>query len=976
MSLFFKVSNVRSAVCDCISRTIQSLYGRVPGVVRTAFIIGCATVAYLGGSELYKRRMYFVSVFLSVTARRHANVGKLRDDVRSQMMYEVKASEFNKHGSAAAARSAADHFINNFASHFNRSVWSLSKSAVDIERGIRGSRYYYDGRDLSMECSDDAVERDDIIKLIDVDYYVQMQDLAYYVARGHTVAMYTIIPESVNVSGSDFTGRFVNETELEMVVDGGKPYRHELWDWNRDSVSICDWFSSTRCYVEIKRVSSHRYVVFVIPVVSHMWFAAWLSRWWYSDTLTRVNVGKPVRMLSITNPPRVSVGDPNGGVLEVTVPRAVFDELSIVRQVRGKDLEPASVERVLIARKCDTVGVSLLTLAVNEGRSLPIKPDTNAVSGRHYHCVWADKPYDEGIQKGKFFVPPIIDGAFAAMGSKSDDLACVHGRVELMRNETPKAQTDPNLHVQYLGYMDEFLEFLIPKAHLGVPDSSDDVNEHQDRASQRASWLVEEELSVPSLIADLDAFQKSESYQKCAWPRNITNVDAKHRIDYSRFMYAFNRGCLKPQKWYAFGLKPSEVGELMHDLAQDASVLLEGDFSKWDGSLPHLLRLLERKAGERFFSPPYNNEFMSLHDKLMMRGGRTRHGVRYYVGSSRTSGGADTSAFNTMDDAFVTYCAKRVQGMRPSQAWEKMGLFGGDDNVSNVRKECLEQVCADLGLRIKIIVREAGSYVGFLGRVYTNPWEHSGSCFDIYRALSKFHYTHKNDPNEKREEILWRKAVCLWVTDSSTPLLGCLARNLLRLIPSGKLGEIEHQHWVRTAVKPMMKVRTHSEDIMARFPVPMFPFVDSIEVVPWILENLDCNATAVMEAERAWDGAKSIDEIFVKGKPWFEAKKLEADTSVVLGGELLKPQPTECVPNAPAIAEVPKRPPICPTYVATGKCSPLCTLGHVDCNDYKIGKCTRKVCRFRHIGLTPISSSEASSSKTRKPAKPRARKRG
>lgn len=895
-------------------------------------------------------RMRLISWLLSRSARRFPSVRALRDEVRKAPMYTMDVSSLNKHGHSAAARRAADWYIMLYASRQGRGVWSLSQSALDIERGVPGERLYYDPRDLTMEMGYDPLNSRDVVKLIDVDYYVEEADIARFVSRGHTVAMYTIIPESVNVSGHDYTGRFVSRDELEMMVDGGKPYRHKLWDWNRDSVSVCDAWSSTRCYVETKRVDKHRYVVFLIPVLSHSYLPSWLAGWWYEDRITRVDVGDPVRMLSLTNPPRVSIGAPDGGVLAVDVPRAVFDELKAIKAVNGAPLVPGSVERILVARKVDTTGVALVTLAVNDGRSLPIKPDTNAVSGRHYQCVWAERPYDEGKQKGRFFTKPLIDGAFSAQVSKSNDIACIHGRVEKMRNEIPRAQTDPELHAQYLAYMDEFLEMLIPEPGLGVPVDMSVVNEKQSRRSQRVSLANEETLAVPPLEKDLEAFQKAESYPKLAWPRNITNVDANHRVNYSRFIYAATEQVKKTASWYAFGLRPEQVAEKVRLLAMLAPILLEGDFSKWDGTLPHLLRLLERKFGMRFFSPEYVDEFVRLHERLVCRAGRTEKGVRYWTGSSRLSGGADTSLFNTVLDGFLVYCAKRLEGRSPEEAWANLGIFGGDDNLSDAKKECLELVCADLGLTIKIIVREAGSAVGFLGRYWTNPWEHEGSCFDVYRALSKFHYTHKNDPTETRAMILWRKAVCLWVTDSQTPVLGCLARNILRLIPSGCLGEVEHQHWVKEATESIRWDLTQSENIMRKFSEPMFPFVDTPDLSAWVMDNLNCSADAIMGAEFAWDNAMTVDDIF-RSTPWFEAKPLTADTAVMIGGEIIKPDPSQSIPNQPTIAPIPARRPICPIYTTNGACDPACTLAHVDCKNYVAGRCDRKGCKFRHIGL-------------------------
>jgi hypothetical protein len=87
-----------------------------------------------------------------------------------------------------------------------------------------------------------------------------------------------------------------------------------------------------------------------------------------------------------------------------------------------------------------------------------------------------------------------------------------------------------------------------------------------------------------------------------------------------------------------------------------------------------------------------------------------------------------------------------------------------------------------LGLVLKLEVRKPGDYVGFLGRVFLDPWTTTESMADVPRQLGKLHLsgTPKTVPDEV---ILARKAKGMMITDSNTPILGAWAKQVLRFCP-------------------------------------------------------------------------------------------------------------------------------------------------------------------------------------------------
>jgi hypothetical protein len=237
---------------------------------------------------------------------------------------------------------------------------------------------------------------------------------------------------------------------------------------------------------------------------------------------------------------------------------------------------------------------------------------------------------------------------------------------------------------------------------------------------------------------------------------------------------------LKNTDWYAFSKTPREISARMHDICVDASVYIDSDYSKFDGTISPWMRRFERAVLLRAFPLAYHRELFFYWESQMNARAWTKFGLDYTTGTSRLSGSPETSVFNSIDNALVAYISLRKSGLTPSQAWKKLGIYGGDDGgTPDLDPDIFKWVCKKVGLVVKINLIKRFEPVTFLGRTFTDPWTHEGSMIDFLRCFSKLTFT--VSPNDvSTDVVMWRKAMSLWYTDRDTPVLGLLAKRILQ----------------------------------------------------------------------------------------------------------------------------------------------------------------------------------------------------
>jgi hypothetical protein len=135
-----------------------------------------------------------------------------------------------------------------------------------------------------------------------------------------------------------------------------------------------------------------------------------------------------------------------------------------------------------------------------------------------------------------------------------------------------------------------------------------------------------------------------------------------------------------------------------------------------------------------------------------------------------------------MINAFVSYAALRYTGLNTTQAWNKLGLYSGDDGVNSLipgLHDELTEVSKELGLKVEIKVNGRNERMTYLGRVFPRPITSKSSYQDPIRTLSKIHLT--ANKNVTREQAATNKCAGYLTTDAVTPIISDYCRKVLEI---------------------------------------------------------------------------------------------------------------------------------------------------------------------------------------------------
>lgn len=236
------------------------------------------------------------------------------------------------------------------------------------------------------------------------------------------------------------------------------------------------------------------------------------------------------------------------------------------------------------------------------------------------------------------------------------------------------------------------------------------------------------------------------------------------------------------------------VAQRVCDVLADANACVNTDFSRFDGHVSPALRQLEEAIMLRAFRPKYTNELLDLQRSQYKMRGFGRFGSKYETGTARCSGSPETSAFNSIANAFVAYLALRMDRRdgsyaEPTEAWRRLGIYGGDDGLTaDISPAAYVKAASSLGQKLDIQPVLRGNYgVKFLARCYgPDVWfGDPNSICDLGRQLSKFHTTVSMPSTITPEDKLFEKTRAYLLTDRNTPIIGDLLGRIERLDPVG-----------------------------------------------------------------------------------------------------------------------------------------------------------------------------------------------
>lgn len=695
----------------------------------------------------------------------------------------------HSHPVAAAARSDASAFLSEVARVLGKRRYDVSISARE-RRGLAvGSRQYRTAKDLLSDAVHDEMFETDFVTMVDTDYYMSEKELSRY--AGHDIGLYALRPDGLAGRSADSSWCFVDPTTVVEEVAGGATYRHQVWDWGGDLLILRKGFR-TYVYDPVRfEVAPGRAVVVLLLART-----IWMPSWCLSFLVTGVKDNLPARM-EVTQQGKFLVGTfgpPTGrkvqvmsagvmGETPVSVKPDTFRALAIAavipntdRKVAGYELLPAAVERITrsAGEKVSTAGCYVLSRYF----STAYQPwqMVNYQSRGEYEL-------EDGQPGTTLAAVPLAGAGCGPTSSANNEARAIAKRVVEVANN---AEFPPDL----VGYAAEFAEHVVKISGKGVPLEMAELRAQQDRPTQRARRLQEEQF-VPdrSPAMATSSFQKKETYAKVGDPRLINQVSTDHTNRLCSYSAAI-KPVLKKQRWYAVGRTPLQLALGIRGLQRRVGARLEGgDYSRMDGrtSVSYRRFVLE-PVYLRYFAEEYHGEIKELLRKEESAVTRTKKfKVPANMAGANLSGSGVTTDLNTLDSAFNEYAARRRAGQDREQAYSALGLYFGDDSlVDPAIFDRVLEVTKETGMKLERepAPDDAGpGYAVFLARVYPDIRTSLASHPDVVRNLRKM-CTVQAGPKDGPAvvlRLLRLKAEAALITDSHVPVVSAYARALKRV---------------------------------------------------------------------------------------------------------------------------------------------------------------------------------------------------
>jgi hypothetical protein len=681
--------------------------------------------------------------------------------------------------------------------------------------------------DLRFGVKDTVVRHDHFFICIDVDYYL---DLPLYLSYGAPVLLYTLFPNACGGGSADTTFSFNEDSEVVMRVMGGAEYKHRVWNHSHDHVSVVSKWGTLISYsVEsvIMETDPHRRIVLYTPETMVPW------PYWHGTVaaprlerlrVTHIVEGQPVNAMRVAGchgdgGDTLSIS-PCGQAWEVRIPESAaynvasaYNEgkVSISTVKRLVDSALRSHEPDAEAREKQSVKSAALIANLLRGgvKDLDVIKGTSALFLRsggpgkadHYQAIAPTDPYEIGKEYARRLTarPTSLEAVFPSE-CRANDVWTVEERIDLMSNTTPFPR-----HVRR--WANEFVAAVVPPhaANVGQPMTVEEVAMQQMKPLQKVR--NRHEVPLAGLPEDRGAtvlsMQKKESYVETKPPRNISTLTADHNLRLGGFARAFKAERKDAIPWFNIGDAPAATANRLRDIGKHGFDLIETDYSRFDGRVSKDMKTLVADACMlRWCHPCNRDELRRLLDEERDATARTRNGVRYNTGSSRLSGSAITSDHNTLINGFILYISFRGLSMDHDSAWRsltKYGICHGDDGILAAVKPSLDisiqRACKAIGMEVKIVRRQAGTPIFYLGRVWPDLTSTSSSMADPPRTLSHLHLTIA--PESVPDDVAARnRARAYLVTDRLTPVVRGWAAAVLRVAPLNE--------WRRSAEDGMM----------------------------------------------------------------------------------------------------------------------------------------------------------------------------
>jgi len=722
----------------------------------------------------------------------------VRDAFTSTTIDPPMLIEGHTHPSAAGCRTSATNYSKKLSMLMGAGLYVVGMSRSDQRKQLIGSRCWYWVKDVNSSNCNHAKTPSDLLYICDVDYYMDMPQ--FLATNFNPVILYTVVPNRATSTGEDNTSfHFEDDNTLVTNVSGGGKYQHHLWNYSCDSVLVTNTIfgipiSATAFSIERKQVANHRQLILFSPMRKFYGLFALIA----SYILESKNIK---RFLPVVTTPdskryvRFQVTNETGEIMVTTarpgaqlsayMPQTVDDSISTVARLGKQDLTIPTTASWIPDKEASAVATEYHRslrgeMMLSEMMVFPVDKSVRAYQ-------FEPKNYDPDAQaKIQAFMSPFIHGAYACINNSASERQCVEGRIINLRKPEPKPC---NFRDTCIG---EFAKLVVPDGVNLHPYDCEYIADKQTRPAQKQS-LLKAYVSGPIRKFVVKCFIKSETYNGPKDPRNITVFNDSFKLEMSGYTLSMSEYC-KKFDWYGPGKTPDKLAERVTSICLNANSVNISDYHRMDGTITHVIRMVERAIMMRAFShnrARLNELFReSVNNKAYLP-----NETQFDQLSSQGSGNPDTSLVQTLRSSFNSYLAYRKTGLHPQEAFNKLGIHLGDDGLDpELPEEAHNWASKATGLVLEAstIIRGFRG-VTFLARYYSpNVWTgDTNSMCDLKRQLSKFHTTVRLPNNITPEQKLVEKAMSFVSTDASTPILGPYCKRVLSLSkfrPISKLG--------------------------------------------------------------------------------------------------------------------------------------------------------------------------------------------
>jgi len=866
---------------------------------------------------------------------RNLRTSTVRGEFRNLKITRTKPTKSsNAHARAAAQRTDARKAILNYCASIGRTPYFYQLSNNDQRHGFAGSRSYYWAKDMDVIVQADEIEDHHVLVLIDVDMHIDMNQFIID-HPNNLILMFTITPVAVAEEDSDDASFSFNaDNEMKYTVNGGSEFVHRIWNWSKDNLIISGLSSDfipqpvvVSTLVDHISISKHKSIV-LLTTNAH-WKGV-IGTVMASLSLS----GSPLKRLSVVVPgtqfTRLRVKHIGGtristsvvdNTLCATIPESLDNALSL--QAIERSFDVASVKRCRVdGDEIEHAKSILLKTYFKEMVGRIHDPDMVAETistGDVYELLTNNDPVKVPIMNP--FMNPLLAGAKIPSKGINSEIHSIRDRVEKPKN-TMIAK--PWMYDR----MDEFIKLCLGSdAGKLTPVDIEAVLEKQNKPTQR--HIIARAQGYAEAKNNISAFLKAESYGKYGAPRNISTMDPKLKLDYSMIQYSL-AAVLKTHPWYAFGKQNGDIAKRVSDICVDVDEVVNTDFAKFDGHVNNIIREFEQKLLVAAFAPEFTDRVIESHKQQQDCKARTSSGVKYNSEKTRGSGSPETSTHNTVVNAFIAYCALRStrkangQFKSPQEAFDELGIYGGDDGLSkNIQPSNYIKTAAMFGQVLTLDTAKRPTFQGnprenevpvtFLSRVYSpEVWQgDTSSCCSLERTLLKFHLTPARGQmtDEQCTQKLIEKCVAYELTDANTPVIGDFIAKTKEI---NNDYENQKKELLEESDKNKLTWNAVSSDLDKQYP--------NQNCSSWMSSQIPegLNYDTFLEA---LDECKTMEDL--KSLPKCSTPKhVEVTESMVVNGDIVHPRhPGAVTPSdssdqesidftPPTDYELPKRPPV------------------------------------------------------------------